>query len=168
MAAPKSSATVAADAEEGTWQVRQGTPSKSHGVAGYRADGTEKLTYNNPYNLEIERVWFDGKIVYACEQGEVEIPFDKDRKAIGNAVAQEYQCVHAVKLDDKGKTIGEPEHVKGQFNIYDTVPGMAGYSPLWQFNYVVVPRDYTPQTLRSEKACLESGYPILKSTVVEN
>ncbi len=45
---------------------------------------------------------------------------------------------------------------------------MDTYSPLWQFNYVVVPRDYEPNTLRSEADCLNSGYPILKSTVVEN
>ena len=45
---------------------------------------------------------------------------------------------------------------------------MENYSPLWQFNYVVVPRDYEPNTLRSEADCLRSGYPILRSTVVEN
>ena len=45
---------------------------------------------------------------------------------------------------------------------------MEKYSPLWQFNYVVVPRDYVPNTLRSESDCLKSGYPIRKSTVVEN
>jgi hypothetical protein len=48
------------------------------------------------------------------------------------------------------------------------VPGMEKYSPLWQFNYVVVPRDYEPNTLRSEDDCLNSGYPIHRSTVVEN
>jgi hypothetical protein len=45
---------------------------------------------------------------------------------------------------------------------------MPGYSPIWQFNYVIVPRDYAPNTLRSEKDCLESGYPIKKSRVFEN
>ncbi len=42
------------------------------------------------------------------------------------------------------------------------------YSPLWQFNYVVVPRDYEANSLRSAADCLTSGYPIEKSTVVEN
>jgi hypothetical protein len=45
---------------------------------------------------------------------------------------------------------------------------MRGYSPIWQFNYVIVPRDYKANTLRSEKDCLESGYPIKKSRVFEN
>ena len=56
----------------------------------------------------------------------------------------------------------------GQFNIYDSVPGMDQYSPLWQFNYVVVPHDYEPNSLRSEQDCLDSGYPVHRSTVVEN
>ncbi len=55
-------------------------------------------------------------------------------------VAQEYQIVYAVELDARGKLREgrEPERVPGQYNIYDSVPGMARYSPLWQFNYVVV------------------------------
>ncbi len=62
----------------------------------------------------------------------------------------------------------EPERVEGQFNIYDSVPGMEKYSPLWQFNYVVVPRDYEPNTLRSEQDCLNSGFRIHRSTIIEN
>jgi hypothetical protein len=45
---------------------------------------------------------------------------------------------------------------------------MERYSPIWQFNYVVVPRDYQPNTLRSEGDCLTSGYPIYRSQVFEN
>lgn len=99
----------------------------------YRPNGTENLTYNNPYASEVERVWFDGKLVYALDCGEVE-------------------------LDGQGKLAGgrEPEYVEGQYNIYDSVPGMEKYSPLWQFNYVVVGRDYEPNTLRSEADCLNS------------
>jgi hypothetical protein len=130
----------------------------------------EDLSYNNPYSLEIERLWFDGKVVYAVETGEVELEFDEHRVARGNKVAQEYQVVYSVDLYERGKLRGgkEPERVDGQYNIYDSVPGMDGYSPLWQFNYVVVPRDYEPNTLRSEAECLNSGYPIEKSTIVEN
>ncbi len=130
----------------------------------YRPDGVENLTYNNPYNLEVERVWFDGKVVYAVEQGELEVDLNTVK------VAQEYQIVYGVELDERGKLAEdrEPERVPGQYNIYDSVPGMDKYSPLWQFNYVVVPRDYQPNTLRSEGDCLASGYPIKKSTIVEN
>ena len=156
--------------EEGVWQLRAGDPAPLSPGAPYREDGVENLTYSNPYRLEIERIWFDGKIVYAVESGEVEIAFDDNRRAIDNDVAQEYQVVYGVELDERGKLKddNEPERVDGQLNIYDTVPGMDGYSPLWQFNYVIVPRDYEANTLRSEADCLSSGYEIRKSTVVEN
>lgn len=161
---------VPRDEDEGVWQFAAGEISRQARHETFRADGTENLTYNNPYGLVIERVWFDGKIVFGVESGEVEIDFDERRVARGNKVAQEYQVVYAVELDERGKLKGgkEPERVEGQYNIYDSVPGMDAYSPLWQFNYVIVPRDYEPNTLRSEADCLESGYPIEKNTVVEN
>jgi hypothetical protein len=148
---------------DGVWAIRRGTPrSKSRPKA--RLGEVERLDYNNPYGYDIERVWFDGKIIFASEQGEVDIDETKVK------VAQEYQIVYAVELDPHGHLKGgkQPKRVKGQLNIYDTVPGMKGYSPIWQFNYVIVPRDYEPNTLRSEKDCLRSGYPIKKSRVFEN
>ena len=154
--------------EEGIWWIQDGTPSSLPPRPTFREDGVENLTYSNPYGLEIERVWFDGRVVYAIESGEVEVEFDENRVARDNKVAQEYQVVYAVELDDRGKLAGEPERVEGQYNIYDSVPGMDQYSPLWQFNYVIVPRDYEPNALRSEADCLSSGFPIEKSTVVEN
>ncbi len=162
--------TVGPEEEEGHWCVQGGTAARRQRVETYRPDGTENLTYNNPWNLEIERVWFDGKVVYAVESGEVELEFDEHRVARSNKVAMEYQVVYAVDLDEHGKLKDgqEPERVDGQYNIYDSVPGMDKYSPLWQFNYVIVPRDYEANTIRSEAACLNSGYPILKSTIVEN
>ena len=164
--------TGAPDAEgkEGVWCIEDGTPVRREPGDVYDAEGIERLTYNNPFSLEIERVWFDGKIVFAVESGEVELEFDADRNCLNNKVAQEYQIVYSAELDERGKLKDdqEPERVEGQYNIYDSVPGMENYSPLWQFNYVVVPRDYAANTLRSEGDCLASGYPILKSTVVEN
>lgn len=161
--------TVGPEEEEGVWCVVEGEPVLQKRRETFRPDGIESLTYDNPYGLEIERVWFDGKVVFAVESGEVEVEFDADRNAVGNQVAQEYQIVYGVDLDERGKLAGdEPERVEGQYNIYDSVPGMEKYSPLWQFNYVVVPRDYEANTLRSEADCLASGYPIEKSTVVEN
>jgi hypothetical protein len=161
---------VSSDEEEGVWCVNRGELSREGQPDTFRPDGVENLTYSNPYGLEIERVWFDGKVVYAVEQGEVELDFDESRRVRDNKVAQEYQIVYAVELDQDGKLKGgkEPERVEGQYNIYDSVPGMEKYSPLWQFNYVVVPRDYEANTLRSEADCLASGYPIEKSTIVEN
>jgi hypothetical protein len=160
---------VPAQDEEGVWCVTGGDLTRLPPREVFRPDEVENLTYDNPYGMEIERVWFDGKIVFAVESGEVEIEFNEHRSAVGNKVAQEYQVVYGVELDERGKLAGgEPDRVEGQYNIYDSVPGMEKYSPLWQFNYVIVPRDYQPNTLRSEADCLQSGYPIQKSTVVEN
>jgi hypothetical protein len=127
---------ISPEEEEGHWALEEGTAIRRPRIATYRDEGTENLTYNNPYNLDIERVWFDGKVVYAVEQGEVELQFDENRACIGNTVAQEYQIVYAVQLDEAGKLKDgqEPDRVEGQYNIYDSVPGMEKYSPQSQVN----------------------------------
>ena len=148
-------------AVEGVWVLRNGM-AQNASPRPKRIVHREHVDYNNPYRYKIERIWWDGKIVFASEQGELEV----DPKKV--KVAQEYQIVYSVALDAKGKLRREPARVEGQYNIYDSIPGMKKYSPIWQFNYVIVPRDYTVNSLRSEKDCLASGYPIKRSTVFEN
>jgi hypothetical protein len=153
---------VSAKKTEGIWEMRHGR-AFAKGPKN-RLRGVEDLHYNNPYAYKIERVWFDGRVIFASEHGEVDV----DPKKV--KVAQEYQIVYAVKLNAKRKLAGgaEPKRVPGQFNIYDSVPGMKKYSAIWQFNYVIVPRDYKANTLRSERDCLRSGYEIKRSLVFEN
>ena len=150
------------DEPEGVWDIRDGIPYAHARSAPSDRSGTERLTYSNPYGYSIERVWFDGRIVFASEQGELDV----DPAIV--KVAQEYQVVYSVELDADGHLARDPERVPRQLNIYDSVPGMAKYSPIWQFNYVVVPSDYVANTLRSEDDCLRSGFPIRKSQVFEN
>ena len=151
-----------ADEQEGpNWTVEGGEVSRGTPSA-WRSDGVEALTFNNPFGQVMERVWFDGKLVFAVDLGAVVVDPGQVK------VAQEYQVVYAVQLDEHGRSGGTAEMVPGQLNIYDTVPGMDRYSPIWQFNYVVVPRDYTANTLRSEADCLASGYQILRSQDFEN
>ncbi len=146
---------------EGVWQIHRGRVRAK--PRANRPRSVEDLQYNNPYRYKIERVWFDGRVVFATEQGEVDV----DPKKV--KVAQEYQIVYAVKLTPKRKLAsGSAKRVAGQFNIYDSVPGMRKYSPIWQFNYVIVPHDFAPNTLRSERDCLRSGYEIRRSMVFEN
>jgi hypothetical protein len=138
------------------WTVRAG--SLRTGAGAKKFDGPrEALTYNNPFKQSVERVWFDGKLVYAVDCGEVEV----DPKQV--KIAEEYQVVYS--LDAKGKPKDE---VKGQYNIYDSVPGMKKYSPIWRFNYVIVPRDYEPNSLRSEADVKKSGYRVRRSKNFEN
>ena len=150
------------DEAEGVWDIRDGIPYPHRAAVAPDGTGMEPLTYSNPYGYTIERVWFDGRMIYASEQGELDV----DPATV--KVAQEYQLVYSVELDADGHLVGEPDRVPRQFNIYDSVPGMEKYSPIWQFNYVVVPRDYVANTLRSEENCLRSGFPIRKSRVFEN
>src|ERR1041385_409891 len=148
---------------DGTWAIRNGKPRPKKRPRDPLV-AVEQLEYNNPYGYDIEQVWFNGKIIFASEQGEVDIDETKVK------VAQEYQIVYAVELrkDGKLKSKTKPRRVRGQLNIYDSVPGMKKYSPIWQFNYVIVPKGYKANTLRSEKDCLESGYKIKRSRVFEN
>jgi hypothetical protein len=150
------------DETEGVWEIRAGEPRPRR--AAPSGGAVERLDYNNPYGYKIEKVWFDGRVIFATEQGELDIDTDRIK------VAQEYQIVYAVELDANGKLKRgtEPDRVDGQLNIYDSIPGMKTYSPIWQFNYVIVPRDYKANTLRSEKDCLASGYEIRRSRVFEN
>jgi len=147
------------DPTEGVWEIHRGKsrPKKSRRGIG----SVEDLHYNNPYSYNIERVWFDGHVVFATEAGDLDV----DPKKV--KVAQEYQIVYSARLDRKRKLI-TAERVPGQFNIYDSIPGMKKYSPIWQFNYVIVPHDYVANTLRSERDCLRSGYEIRKSLDFEN
>jgi hypothetical protein len=143
------------------WSIAGGEVGHG-GQAAWRGDGVEALTFNNPFGQVMERVWFDGKVVYAVDLGKVILDASKVK------VAQEYQPVYAAELGTDGRAVRPPEMVAGQLNIYDTVPGMDRYSPIWQFNYVIVPRAYEANTLRSEADCLASGYPILRSQDFEN
>jgi hypothetical protein len=148
-----------AETSEGVWEIHRGKPQPKR--SRRRIGSVEDLHYNNPYGYKIERVWFDGHVVFATEQGDLEV----DPKKI--KVAQEYQIVYSARLDRKQKLI-TAERVRGQFNIYDSIPGMKKYSPIWQFNYVIVPRAYVANALRSERDCLRSGYEIRKSLDFEN
>ena len=126
------------------WTVSAGEVGHG-GQAAWRSDGIEALTFNNPFGQVMERVWFDRKVVFAVDLGKVVVDPAEVK------VAMEYQPVYAAELGDDGRAMRPPSMVPGQLNIYDTVPGMDRYSPIWQFNYVIVPRDYVPNALRSER-----------------
>ena len=142
--------------ESNDWTVEKG--SLATGAGAQQFIGTnEALTYNNPFKQSVERVWFDGKLVYAVDCGEVEV----DPKQV--KVAEEYRVVYSLDADGNPK-----DEVKGQYNIYDSVPGMKKYSPIWRFNYVIVPKDYELNSLRSEADVKKSGYEVRKSNNFEN
>lgn len=115
------------------------------------------LTYSNPYGQVVHPRWAGGEVVWSIPCGPVNVDLDKTE------VADEYIVVYSV--DDDGENANK---VADQYTIYDTKPGDPGYSPLWRHNYVIVPSDYEPQTLRSKSDVLDSGYRIIETDVVTN
>src|SRR6266508_3428261 len=98
------------------------------------------LHYSNPHQQTVHPRWAGRKVVWSIPCGPVEVDLGKTQ------VADEYIPVYSMDGDH-----GKPEEVVGQYTIYDTKPGDPGYSPLWRHNYIIVPRDYLPQTLRSKE-----------------
>ena len=114
------------------------------------------LDYSNPHRQTVHPRWAGGKVVWSIPCGPVAIDLARTE------VADEYIVVYALGED------GKPEEVEGQYTIYDTKPGDAGYSPIWRHNYVIVPRDYQPQTMRSKEDVLRNGYQVLPTDVYTN
>src|SRR5262249_20700707 len=89
--APATGAPLSPTENEGPgWTVRGGEARVGLPPAGIRAAGVEALDYNNPFAQNLERVWFDGKLVYALDCGPVDVDPQKVR------AAQEYQLVYDV------------------------------------------------------------------------
>lgn len=115
------------------------------------------LEYSNPYGQIVHPRWAGGQVVWSIPCGPVAVDLSKTH------VADEYIIVYSMKGPDGG-----PVKVEDQYTIYDTKPGDPGYSPLWRHNYVIVPRDYKAQTLRSKADVLKSGYPIETTDKITN
>ncbi len=117
------------------------------------AGRAKELTYTNPFNQHLAARWVDGEIVYRVSFGEVKVDTASAK------VAKEYIPVY--RAPGPGDPPTRVQRVPGQLAIYDTKPGDQQYSPIWHYHYVVVPRDYKPNSLRSEKVVLQSGYEIV-------
>jgi hypothetical protein len=114
---------------------------------------SKKLIYNNPYGQNLAPRWCDGEIVFRVSFGEVKV----DPKAV--KAAKEYLAVY--KAPKPGEPWDAVERVPDQLPIYDTKPGDEGYNPIWHYHWYVVPRDYKPNTLKSEDDIKKGGYPIV-------
>jgi hypothetical protein len=116
------------------------------------AERTKNLTYTNPFGQNLAARWVDGEIVYRVSFGEVVVDPAKTK------VAKEYLAVYSAP--GPGDPPTQAERVPDQLAIYDSKPGDPEYSPIWHYHYVVVPRDYKPNTLRSEEDVKRSGYRV--------
>ncbi len=118
---------------------------------------TSDLHYSNPHGQRVGPRWVRGEVVYAMPMGIVHIDPAQQKWA------NEYVPVYRVDGPE-----GRPERVPDQYGIYDSKPGDAHYSPIWRYNYVIVPRDYEANTLRSEDDCRASGYEIVTGDTYTN
>lgn len=118
---------------------------------------TDELTYSNPHHQRVGPRWVRGEIVWALPLGVVHVdPEEGDW-------ANEYVVCYSRHGND-----GKAERVPDQYGIYDSKPGDSNYSPIWRNNFVIVPRDYEPNTLRSEEDVLQSGYEVIQDDVYTN
>ncbi|AZR74137.1 hypothetical protein BBF96_12450 [Anoxybacter fermentans] len=114
------------------------------------------LIYNNPFNQKFNGGWYNYKRVYYLNLGPVILSEEK------NLVKDIYQFIYG--FDDEGN----PIRVKGQDNVIDVVPIDEDYTPLWKVVYVIVPKNFIPQSIRSVKQIMESDYKIKKTDIIIN
>ncbi|MQA00730.1 MAG: hypothetical protein GEU80_15635 [Dehalococcoidia bacterium] len=116
-----------------------------------------ELTYSNPHRQRVGPRWVRGEVVWAMPLGIVHVEPEQ------TTWAKEYVVVYSLDGND-----GRPERVPDQYGIYDTRPGDEHYSPIWSYHYVLVPRDYEPNALRSEDDVLASGYEVVQADTYTN
>lgn len=63
---------------------------------------------------------------------------------------------------------GESQPVDGQLNIVNVIPGDEGYSDFWHVHKVIVPSDYTANTVTSMADIQEEGYEIQETDMLVN
>ena len=63
---------------------------------------------------------------------------------------------------------GNPMFVDGQHNIVNSIPGVEGYSDLWQVMLVEVPGTYVPDSIQSKADIDTAGYSITATDILVN
>lgn len=108
----------------------------------------------------LETGWFEGRTVnyYNLGANTPLDPTDPTRVQIANA----WVFATGVNAD------GSPNKLAGQGTLFDTAPGDALYSDLWQIYFVTPSADYAPGSITSHEALPNSGLPIEKKPMLVN
>jgi hypothetical protein len=104
-----------------------------------------------PQNFELVQGWYKGRQTFYYDFGE------NTRATFGGGkVIQARMYVLITGFDGEGNAMT----IEGQHPIVDVIPGDAGYSDLWQVNYVTVPEDYQANTITSVDEILNRDYEL--------
>src|SRR5690349_11249681 len=104
-----------------------------------------------PKTFPVVQGWFDGRATFYYDFGMNSPALDDATKV---ASAPIYVLVTGFDAS------GQPQPLAGQHNIIDVVPGEAGYSDLWQVNFVTVPSGTAANSVRSLDEIQKAGYPV--------
>ena len=112
-----------------------------------------------PKTFPVVQGWYDGRATYYYD-------FGGNSPAVNNAAAVAPAPIYVFVTGFDAQ--GNPQAVAGQHNIIDMAPGDAGYSDLWQVNFVTVPSNYVANTVTSLDAIRQGGYAIKTSDMMVN
>lgn len=109
---------------------------------------TATPTPSGPQHKELVTAWLRGQEVQYYDFGSSST-LTPDGTVATDSI---WWFIHGVALS------GIPEWVEGQLKVIDVVPGVAGYSDLFQVMFVTVTDDYTPDSIRSKAGIEASGF----------
>lgn len=124
----------------------------------------EALVYNNPFHQKVKLAWYNGRKLKPLSLGATttQPPFK---------IAQQYNFIYEDQFKGAPTTVEAfeaQEKATVGLAIFDSEPGQANYSPIWHINWVLVPRTYKPNTVRSADQVKKLGYKIIPSNIWEN
>ncbi|HEU5430624.1 MAG TPA: hypothetical protein VFU81_03125 [Thermomicrobiales bacterium] len=154
-------AAIGAVARPGLAHAQQATPMAGIGTPMPPqpfVNGVEALVYNNPFGQEPEPFWYEGNHGFHLDLG-----LATEKPAF--PIAEQYVFVYEDEFQAPTAAAGfkQQPKVDGQFPIFDSVPGDPNYSPIWHNNWVLVPRGFEPNSIRSVDAIKSAGLRVESS-----
>src|SRR5688572_29215348 len=116
--------------------------------------GTESHVY------PLEEGWFEGQPVQYYNFGSNSLLNPEEPSRV--LVSPVYALITGLNAD------GSPIPLKGQDNLFEVKLGDEKYTDLWQAHFVTPSEGYTPNSITSVDALLESGLTIEKQAVLVN
>lgn len=143
---------ILAGTQGAAWSEKKATPAP------------KALVYNNPFHQTVKMAWYNGRKLKHLSLGATttQPPFK---------IAQQYNFIYEDQFKGPPTTVEAfeaQEKATVGLAIFDSEPGEANYSPIWQINWVPVPRTYKPNTVRSADDVKKLGYQIIPSNIWEN